>query len=98
MINEFHAEHDPAFWLVLNDYRRARNVGNDVEQERQQLAGYSLSSFLVLLNEGRSTESIASTANANSVALIGRWIKTIGLPRDSNMARRRYSSINGPRI
>ena len=60
---------------------------------------YSLNaSSLVLLKEGSKTESMANSANASSVALIGRWMKTIGLPRDSNMARRRYSSINGPRI
>jgi hypothetical protein len=30
-INEFYAGNDSAFWLVLNDYRRARNVSKNVE-------------------------------------------------------------------
>src|SRR5258706_5067610 len=60
--------------------------------------GYSFSSSLVLRNDGSSTESIASMATASNVALIGRCTKTHGLPRDSSIARRKYSSINGPRI
>jgi hypothetical protein len=31
MINAFHAEHDPAFWIVLNDSYFARNVGEGME-------------------------------------------------------------------
>src|SRR5438445_7730375 len=52
----------------------------------------------VLLKAGISTLHIAKTASPSKVALIGRWTNTHGFPRESNIARRRYSSINGPRM
>ena len=55
-------------------------------------------SSLVLLKDGSKTASIARTAKPSRTALMGRCTNTHGLPRESSMARRKYSSIKGPRM
>src|SRR6185295_14835398 len=79
--------------------RRVYQIVLNCVKPSGEIFDYSLkATSLVLLNDGSSTESIANAASASKVALIGRCKKTIGSPRDSSMARRRYSSIRGPRI
>ncbi len=47
---------------------------------------------------GRATMTISAAAAISSPSDSGRVTNTVGSPRDSSMARRRFSSIIGPRM
>ncbi len=47
---------------------------------------------------GSSTTTTISAAAVSSVADSGRVMKVVQSPRDSSSARRRFSSIMGPRM
>ncbi|MNW17974.1 hypothetical protein D3C71_2173510 [compost metagenome] len=49
------------------------------------------------LTLGRNTTTSTMAAMKSRVALIGRVTKVVGSPRDRIIARRRFSSSNGPR-
>src|SRR4051812_26510179 len=74
--------------------RDFRGFFSRVLRDGQSSASASISRFL--RNFGAMIMSSNANATSNIPKLMGRVKKTVASPREINMARRRFSSINGP--
>src|SRR6266850_2333712 len=89
----------PAFRSRPRPQPRGRPWRRVVAAGQEPLAHASTkASSRFLRTVGATTTASRRPAMRSMVRLIGRWKNTSGSPRDKSIARRRFSSIKGPRM